>query len=253
MIRVERLPEPARGVGEVVLDRPEKRNALTPDMLVALTAGVEELARDDAVAAIVVRGEGDRFCAGFDLDLCRDDPSVLASLLRELSAAVRAMRRAPKPVVVGAQGAAIAGGCALLGGGDVVVIDRAGTYGYPVTRLGISPAVSAPTLEGLVGRSAARRRLLDPGLFDAEEARRIGLGTVMVDLAEDVRPRAQIEAARLARKPPGALAATKRWCGEVEGVAGDGPFDAALGASLALVGGDEERALLERMWERRAR
>lgn len=235
-------------VGEIVLDRADKRNALTPPMLGAVIAGARELDADAAIRAIVLRGEGAMFCSGFDLSLCRDDSGVLLELLTGLSRAVRALRRMIKPVVIAAHGGAIAGGCALLGGGDFIITDQHAKLGYPVLRLGISPAVSAPTLrQNLTGR-ASRERLFDTQLISGAEAARIGLADRAVDIPEDVTPRAQIEAAKLAEKPPGALAATKRWLNEVDGSLNEDEFDRALGASLALVGSSEERRLLEAMW-----
>lgn len=237
-------------VGEIVLDRPEKRNALTPAMLDAIIRAAAELDADPSIRAIVLRGEGAMFCAGFDLSLCRDDSSTLRDLLTGLSRAVRALRRTSKPVVIAAHAGAIAGGCALLGGGDFIITDQAAKLGYPVLRLGISPAVSAPTLRlNLAGRHA-RERLLDTQLISGIEAGRIGLADRVVDIAEDVVPRAQIEAAKLAVKPAGAIAATKRWLNEIEGTLGDDEFEHSLAASLALVGSDEERRLLEAMWAR---
>lgn len=237
-------------VGEIVLDREEKRNALTPPMLNAIINAAQELDADPAIHAIVLRGEGAMFCSGFDLSLCRDDSSALRELLIGLSRAVRALRRAGKPVVIAAHGGAIAGGCALLGGGDFIITDQHAKLGYPVLRLGISPAVSAPTLrQNLTGR-AERERLFDTQLISGTEAARIGLADRAVDIPEDVTPRAQIEAAKLAGKPPGAIAATKRWLNEIDGSMGDGEFDRALAASLELVGSHEERRLLEALWAR---
>lgn len=236
MIRVVRHDD-ARfaAVAEIVLDRPGKRNALTPAMLEELTARAEELGRDGSCRAVLVRGEGAVFCAGFDLALCRDSPEALAEMLRGLSAAARALRRIDTPVVIAAQGGAIAGGCALLCAADVVVADKGAKFGYPVVLRGISPAVSSPLLRSAVGGRAARERMLDPALVSAEEAKRIGLVDVVVDLPEDVLPRAQIEAARFAAKPRAAMSATKRWLNEVEGSDRDEWFERALEASMALV------------------
>lgn len=252
-VRVVRLrdasTDPGFGaVGEIVLDRPDKRNALTPRMLDAIIAAAGELDADASIRAIVLRGEGAMFCSGFDLSLCRRDSGALRELLAGLSRAIRALRRASRPVVIAAHGGAIAGGCALLGGADLVVTDQHAKLGYPVLRLGISPAVSAPTLRlSLAGRHA-RERMLDTGLISGAEAGRIGLADRVVDLPEDAVPRAQIEASKLAGKPPAAIAATKRWLNEIEGSLDDETFDRALDASLALVGGEEERAALDAMW-----
>lgn len=236
------------GLGELVLDRPEKRNALTPDMLDQLVAGARDLGEDPGISAVVLRGEGEVFCAGFDLSLCREDSAALAAMLSGLSLSVRALRRLPKPVVIAAQGAAIAGGCALLGGADLVVTHTSAQLGYPVVRLGISPAVSAPSLERQIGGRATRERQLDPALITGQEARRLGLAGLCVDLPEDTVPRAQIEAQKLADKPTAGMRATKAWLNTIDGSMDDADPVRALRASLSLVGGKEERGLLERMW-----
>jgi enoyl-CoA hydratase/carnithine racemase len=90
--------------------------------------------------------------------------------------------------------------------------------------------------------------LLDPEVISGEEARRIGLAQMLVDLLEDVVPRAQIEALKLADKPAGAIAATKRWLNEVDGSLDDAVFDRALATSLGLVGSEEERGRLAELW-----
>ncbi|MBL8746796.1 MAG: enoyl-CoA hydratase/isomerase family protein [Phycisphaerae bacterium] len=245
MIRIERHTDPRYApVAEIILDRPEKRNALTPSMLTDLSARALELAANPTVRAILLRGEGAVFCSGFDLTLCKDNSDALADMLRALSTAIRTLRRIDKPIVIAARGAAIAGGCALLGGADLVIADQECKLGYPVLRLGISPAVNAPSLMLALGSRATRERLLDPQLIRGEEALRIGLIDRMVDIPEDVVPRAQIEAVKLAEKPPQAFAATKKWLNEVDGSDRDTPFEMALAASLALVGGDEERQRL---------
>lgn len=246
MIRIERHADPRFApVAEIILDRPAKRNALTPDMLDAITSHAQLLSADPSVRALLLRGEGEVFCSGFDLSLCRDDSRALAEMLRGLSTAIRTLRRTEKPVVIAARGAAIAGGCALLGGADLVIAHAEARFGYPVLRLGISPAVNAPTLQLAVGARATRERLLDTELISGAEAHRIGLVDRLVDLPEDVVPRSQLEAVKLAEKPPGAFAATKRWLNEIDGSADDAVFDRALAASLGLVGGAEERARLD--------
>lgn len=244
-----RIEKPRNGLGEIVLDRPEKRNALTPGMIESIIAAAGVLDADSEVRAVVLRGEGRMFCSGFDLSLCRVNSDALKDLLTGLSKAVRTLRRMRQPVVIAAGGAALAGGCAMLGGGDLVVTDRLAKLGYPVVKLGISPAVSAPTLIGMVGERQARARMLDPEIISGEEARRIGLAQVLVDLVEDVVPRAQIEALKLADKPPGAIATTKRWLNEVDGSMDDPAFDRALAVSLGLVGSGEERARLAELWK----
>ncbi|MGP1347260.1 MAG: enoyl-CoA hydratase/isomerase family protein [Phycisphaerales bacterium] len=254
LVRVERVELKGRRLGEIVLDRAEKRNAMTAGMLRAAIDGARELSRDDAVGAIVVRGEGEVFCAGFDLALCVREEGTLGELLRLLSELIGVLKSSPKPVVIGVQGAAMAGAAALLAAGDAVVADAGAKIGYPVVRLGISPAVSAGSLSGAIGGGAARARLLNTEVVDGERARELGWVSALVPVVEDVRPRAQVEAARLADKPAGALARTKAWVNELEAlVVGAEAVRLGLEASLSLVGSDEERALLGRVFGVRGR
>ncbi len=240
------LVEHEEGVARVTLDRAEKKNALTPAMLRELTAVAAGL--DFKTRAVLLTGAGDAFCAGFDLTLCKDDPGAMAALLKGLSQAMRALRRAGAPVVVCAHGAAIAGGCALLGGADVVVTDRGAKLGYPVVRLGVSPAVTTAMLAQANGPGATRHRLLDPKLFSGADALRSGLAHYCEDDAAGALARADEIARALAAKPPHAVRVTKRWLSELDGSLDDRVLNAALEASLALAGGDEERGRLAALW-----
>lgn len=226
----------------MALARAEKRNALTPAMLGEMKGAVEGAGPD--VRAIVLAGEGAVFCAGFDLTLCADRPdgSVMRELLSGLSGLIVALREFSGCVVVAAQGAAIAGGCAILGGADVVVADRGAKLGYPVLRIGVSPAVSAPFLGVGAGFGPARARMLDTGLIEAERARAIGLVHEVVDGPGEVLGRAMAIATELAEKPAGAIAVTKSWLNAIEdGMRRVSPRH-GLAVSMGLTGGEEERA-----------
>jgi methylglutaconyl-CoA hydratase len=256
MIRAERDGPIAR----ITLDRPDRKNALTPEMLDAVVA--EAVGASAWARALVLEGAGDVFCSGFDLTLCREDPhgGALRAMLTGLSAAIRSLRDAPIPVIVAAHGAAIAGGCALLGGADIVVTNSAAKLGYPVVRLGISPSISAPFLRGAVGDGACRERLLDSGLIDGREALRLGLVHEVVLESTQVQGRARAIAMELMAKPAGAMAATKRWLMEIDeggasalgrrkrGSAPQSDADRALDASLSLVGNREERERMAALW-----
>jgi len=253
MIRVEHIPvdgDDRRTVAMVTIDRQEKRNALTPGLLDNI-ANVATLVRagDGKAHAIVLAGADPTFCSGFDLALCKNDPLAMGDLLTRLSAAVRALRNCTVPVVAAAQRGAIAGGCALLAGCDFVVTDANAKLGYPVVRLGVSPAVSSTTLRLTIGDGHTRERLLDPELITGAEAIRIGLASDCVPTPEEVLPRAIELATILARKPHHALVATKRWCNEIDGSNDSKLHAAALQASLALAGGEEERQRLQAIWK----
>ncbi|MFG0305047.1 MAG: enoyl-CoA hydratase/isomerase family protein [Phycisphaerales bacterium JB040] len=231
----------------ITLDRADKRNALTPEMLAGLT---DALRTGEGTRAVLLRGAGRVFCAGFDLTLCRDDgpdQPTLRSLLEGLSECVTALRACEAPVIVAAHGAAIAGGCALLAGADVVVSDGDARLGYPVTILGVSPAVNAAFLALAVGDGAARRALLLPELFSGAEGHRLGLVHELVVSREDVEEHARVIAESIAAKPGAGTGATKAWLNELED-GRDAGSGAGLHASLSLVGGDESRALLKKAW-----
>jgi enoyl-CoA hydratase/carnithine racemase len=230
-------------VAVLSLNRPEVRNALTPEMFEALDRAIGESIADDAVKALVLAGEGKAFCGGFDLRRCLDDPGVLASLLRGLHGLIERLLGLDIPVVIAAHGAAIAGGCALLGGADVVVTDERAKLGYPVTPLGISPAISAPYLRGAIFDGGTRARQLDPALVTGRQAARTGLVHECLAAPELVRPRAVAIATELAGKE--AIAPTKRWLRELEEGRTPGRLrHEGLETSLGLVGSEEERRLL---------
>lgn len=243
MIRVEFLSQ----LVLVTLARPENRNALTPEMLESLAGAFERI--PDETRAVVVVGDGPAFCSGFDLKLCAADPSggTMRALLTGLSRCVRAMRAAEQPVVIGIHGAAVAGGCALLGGADIVVAERGTKLGYPVTRIGVSPAVSAPFLTAAITDGPARARLLDTELISAPEALRSGLVHELADGPGATRERANDIARHLAAKPGVGVRATKALCNHLTASRTDLAV-AGLATSLALTGGDEERERLAAMW-----
>ncbi|MEM1166324.1 MAG: enoyl-CoA hydratase/isomerase family protein [Planctomycetota bacterium] len=249
MIRVEtnelRINNTPARFGELILDRPDKRNALTVTMLDHLERAARALNDDECLGAILLRGDGPSFCAGFDLTPVNEQPDALAPLLEGLSAVVRTLRTAHKPVIVAVQGHAIAGGCALLGGADFVVSHPTAKLGYPVVRLGISPALTAPLLRPAIGPARARTMLLAGDLITGEHAASLSLVHRLVDLPEDVTPRAQIEAAALAAKPPHAIRTTKALLNTLDGLDDDNdPLNTALAASLRIVGNPHQQHAL---------
>jgi 2-(1,2-epoxy-1,2-dihydrophenyl)acetyl-CoA isomerase len=232
-----------RDVALVLLNRPDRRNALTPGMFDALRESLSEIKASGA-AALLLGGEGPSFCGGFDLKLCAQRQGTLEALLRGLFETISLLRSLPVPVVVAAHGGAIAGGCALLGGADVVVTDRSARLGYPVLPLGISPAVSAPFLRLAIGDGACRARLLDPELISGTEAARLGLAHELVDSPDEVRSRAMELAQSLASMPRFVMPVTREWLSQAEDSSSAVPARQGLERSLSLVGSDEERERL---------
>lgn len=245
MIRVSREDD----LRVVTLDNPPV-NAMTPAGLGELLTAID--AEDDA-RAIVLDAANRCFSAGFDLRAIAsdtDEQTMLGELLRGLGAMVAAMHASPVPIVAAVHGAALAGGCALLGGADVVVASADATLGYPAVLIGVSPAVSAPFLRGAVGDGGARRMLLDTKAIDAAEALRLGLVHEIAPDADGARARAREVARHMGAKPAHAIRATSAWITEIAGPTAEA-MDAGVRASLACVGTDEARTRIQQAAERR--
>ncbi|MGV6814243.1 MAG: enoyl-CoA hydratase/isomerase family protein [Phycisphaerales bacterium] len=234
-------------IAMVSLNRPEKRNALVPEMLEQLDREIKACAHK--ARALVLVGEGKSFCAGFDLKMCANDPGgeTMRRLLTGLSTVVRTMRAIEVPIVLGVHGAAVAGGCALLGGADVVIADEHAKLGYPVVKIGVSPAVSAAFMMASITPGAARARLVDTELVSGGEAKRIGLVHETVETRDDVRCRCVEIAQTLAAKPGSGVKATKAWLNEIaEPMTMNA--QAGLEVSLSLTGSKEEHERLAALW-----
>lgn len=238
---------------------PARRNALDEGALATLLDEIRRAGSDPACDLLLLTGEGSAFCAGFDLAGCAEEPRRVEALLSLLSAVVDALRGLDVPVVARVQGAALAGGCAILTACDFVVVARDAQVGYPVHRIGISPAVSAPSLLSRMGPSA-RALMMSNDLVDGPTALACGLATHCVDAGSlDGEVGALVE--RLLAKGPAAVRATKRWMREIEsrmpGDLGASPardraaMMAARDASMALAAGDEFATMLRGFWNAR--
>ncbi len=230
----------------ITLQDEEKRNALGIAMFDAIDDAISNMTND--ARCVVLSGSGPSFCAGFDMKACLDDLAVLEKYILRLSSLIRTLRRLPVPVVVAAHGAAIAGGCALLTGGDFVVGYSKGKYGYPVHQLGISPAVTIPTLFQKLGEGRARALVLSGEVLSGAEAFHVGLLTHLEDSNEDVATRTITLATSLAKKPPHALQVTKHWLNELDDSLDDERFDLpAIDSSKSI--GDETLKMLHQLWK----
>ena len=264
------LPELRRDgrVARITLRDPARRNALDEASIARLEAVIREAAAlcaktdaaGNAVDVVVVAGEGAAFSSGFDLAACADEPRRVEPLLAGLSACVRALRAVPAPVVARVQGAALAGGCALLTGCDFVVVAPDAQLGYPVHRIGISPAVSAPSLFSRMG-PRARALMLSGEIVDGTRAAAEGLATHVARDEGSLDAEVESLVERLLSKGPQSLRATKAWIARIEELgAGDhgrapgrdeAAFRATRDASMALAAGDEFATMLRGFWNSR--
>ena len=258
----ETLPSLSRDerTARITLRDPARRNALDAPALAALAGHVRSLKDDASCDVVVLRGEGPSFCAGFDLAACAADPRAVEALLEGLSRCIGELRDLDVPVIAGVRGAALAGGCALLTACDFVVVARDAQLGYPVHRIGISPAVSAPSLLSRMG-PATRALLMSNNLIGGDAAAALGLATHCVD---EARLDAEVETLRerLLAKGPRAMRETKHWIRAIESrMPGDlGPtpprdraaLERTREASIDLASGEEFPERLRAFWASRA-
>lgn len=163
-----------RGVATLTLNRPEKHNAMSGQMLEDLAAAAAQLAADDAVRVVVLTGAGTSFCAGGDLawmQVQRDmTPEIRAGEAGKLATALHALNTLPKPVIGRVQGNAFGGGVGLVSICDVTIgVDNL-RMGFTETRLGLLPATIGPYVLARMGEGNARRVFMSARLFDAAEA-----------------------------------------------------------------------------------
>jgi methylglutaconyl-CoA hydratase len=235
------------GVLRVTLQDAKKRNALGVEMFDAIDGALQSL--DGQTRCVLLAGEGPVFCAGFDMRACVDNIEVLEIYILRLSKLIRTLRRVSVPVVVAAHGAAIAGGCAVLTGCDFVVGSKEAKYGYPVHQIGISPAVTIPTLFQKVGEGRARSLSLGGEIIYGSDAYAIGLLSHLEETDTQAIAIASALAMELSKKPPIALQATKRWLNELDGSLDDERFDLpAIQSSSSL--GEETERMLRQLWEK---
>jgi methylglutaconyl-CoA hydratase len=235
------------GVLRVTLQDAKKRNALGVEMFDAIDGALQSL--DGQTRCVLLAGEGPVFCAGFDMRACVDNIEVLEIYILRLSKLIRTLRRVSVPVVVAAHGAAIAGGCAVLTGCDFVVGSKEAKYGYPVHQIGISPAVTIPTLFQKVGEGRARSLSLSGEIIYGSDAYAIGLLSHLEETDTQAIAIASALAMELSKKPPIALQATKRWLNELDGSLDDERFDLpAIQSSSSL--GEETERMLRQLWKK---
>jgi enoyl-CoA hydratase/carnithine racemase len=189
---------------DVVLNRPDKRNALNEALMADLIAALELVEADDDLRAMTLLGEGPVLCAGMDLEMMRKrgeagDPDLDPGIV-DVTETIADMT---VPSVAGIKGAAVAGGFELLLPVDFRLIDADAKYGVIEVRLGVFPSGgSIHRLPRLVGLSKAKEIVLTGDLLDPAEAERMGLVHELVDDAADVDDRAREWANDLAANAP---------------------------------------------------
>lgn len=181
------LVEVAEGVARVTLNRPEVRNALNEALLRELESTLRRLEDDPAARVVVLRGAGDRaFCAGADLKKVADRGTTLQA--REsfggLGRILEHMARMRTPVIAQVHGYALAGGCGLAAGADIVVAAEDATFGLPEIKVGLLPLIVMAPILRAVGRKRGLLMILSGEPVSAREAYEMGLVSRLVPRGE---------------------------------------------------------------------
>lgn len=200
-------------IATLSINRPESRNALSPDLLAALHARVDELSQlagtDTHPTVLIFTGAGKAFCAGMDLKLVLGDPAAAHNLLRSLATLCLKIRALPMTTLAKVNHAAIGGGCGLTCVCDLSITHADAKLGFPEVDLGVCPAVVAPWLVRKIGSGRARAVLLTGGLMSGAHAHALGIIDHVVHAPSDLDAATDELAKRLAAAGPKALAATK--------------------------------------------
>jgi methylglutaconyl-CoA hydratase len=205
------LAETANGVRTLVLNRPEKRNALSPEVIDELTLALREAA-ECSCGVVILTGTGPAFCSGLDLDhlatMSARTPEDHRRDSENVARVLRALYDFPKPVIAAVNGPAIAGGMGLATIPDFTLAVPEAKFGYTEVRIGFVPAIVASFLLRQVGEKHTRDLLLTGRLIKAHEAQDLGLVTQIVQ-ADQLMPTAHALAQSLLQNSPQAMHCVK--------------------------------------------
>lgn len=208
--------------GTIILERPDKRNALSRLMFLQLLRAFEDLHQQKNVRAVILTGAGAAFCAGADmaeLHTTYGTDDVLEQWQRDsmqFRELVEYMLRFPKPIIAAVNGPAVGAGAGLVLASDIVLAAPQADFGFPEPRRGIVAGVSAPLLAFRAGGGRAAHLLLTGQLIDAAEAAQMGIYHRIV--AQDmIWAAAHEEAQQCARSSAEALQMTKKVLNETIG------------------------------------
>jgi enoyl-CoA hydratase/carnithine racemase len=194
----------------LTLNRPGQYNALSEQMLSALSAALDAIAADSAVRVVVLGGAGKAFCAGHDLKQMKANPSqeYYQRLFDDCSRVMMRIQSLPQPVIARVHGIATAAGCQLVAACDLAIAAADARFAVSGVNVGLFCATPSVALSRNVGRKAAFEMLVTGEFIDAEKAMQKGLINRCV-AAQFLDEEIMKLAAAIAAKPPAVIAAGK--------------------------------------------
>jgi methylglutaconyl-CoA hydratase len=224
------------GVATITLNRPEKRNAISFELIDDLLRGLKEVETSDALV-LILTGAGKAFSSGMDLDnlkqLIGRSPEQNLKDSETMVRLFRSLYEFPKITIAAVNGAAIAGGTGLALLCDFTLAVPEAKFGYTEVRIGFVPAIVSTFLLRQVGEKQARDLLLTGRIIGAEEAARLGLVNEII-APENLISRARELAALLMENSPSSLHATKKLLNEHTRAELDTQIEAAVRENAAV-------------------
>jgi methylglutaconyl-CoA hydratase len=220
----------------LTLNRPDKRNAISYELIDDLLRALDEV-KNSSAQVLILTGAGKAFCSGMDLDnlkaLTGRTPEQNLEDSKKMASLFRTLYDFPKPTIAAVNGAAVAGGTGLATLCDFTVAVPEAKFGYTEVKIGFVPAIVSTFLIRQVGEKIARDLLLTGRLITAEEALHIGLINEIVP-AEKLLARARELASQLMENSPASLAFTKRLLSDHAREQLDAQIDAATRENAAI-------------------
>lgn len=205
------LREDAGGIATLTLNRPNKYNALSVNLLTSLEESLAAIEGDKSVRVVVLAGAGKAFCAGHDLGEMREDTTAenTKALFDQCSRVMLALTRIPQPVIARVHGMATAAGCQLVATCDLAIAAEEARFATSGVNLGLFCATPMVAVTRNVGRKHAMEMLMTGDFIDAATAQEWGLVNRVV-AASDLDAAVAGLAGKIASKLPAAVAAGKR-------------------------------------------
>lgn len=234
-------------VVRAIMDRPQRRNALSEAMGAAWDALIADLKQDTTARVLVISGAGGHFCAGLDLTEVASTETMEQRLARQTIRNRRTGARfgdisgLPQVVIAAIEGSCHAGGLGFCCSADIAFAAASARFCAPEVRRGLVPAQILPWVARRTGRTAATRMVLEANIIDAAEAARIGL--VHAVLPDAAALEAQVEAtiAAVLDGAPNALAETKGLLAALGPISPEGYAEAGA-AAFSRTANSEEAA-----------
>ena len=221
------------GIARLVLNRPEKRNALDAELISEIKDAVHASARDQQVRVVLLSGAGADFCSGADLSGLQRarDAGVLDNMAdaRKMAELFVEMRRHPRPIVAAVRGRALAGGCGLATAADIILSSESAQFGYPEVNIGFIPAMVMAILRRSLSEKRAFELITTGEIISAQAAMDYGLvNRIFADETFDIDVDAY--AGKLAAKSASAVSLSKHLLYHMDGMS----FEAAIEAGVHL-------------------